>query len=345
MPFTAAEISAAGKVGLDHYVKNNPIDQVSRERPLLKFLMENSKEFPGAKQYITEQLRDSYDSNFQWYYGSQAVTYNSRKTIEQSNFSWRGWHDGFFLDEDRLMQNGITMTDDNKGGRATRDEVLQLTNLLEEQYVSLREGCEEQFDLQLHQDGTQDVEALEGLDHLIQTTPTAAGVVGGIDQVANAWWQNNAITGIVQANLLDDIEVLWRNCTRYGGMPNFILAGETFIDTYRKAIRAAGQYEFNPVTAQNFDATINSNGTDSGLRIKGVPVIWDPTFAELGGTWAKRAYFLNKKHIKLRPAKGHNMVSRKPPREYNRYVHYWALTWKGALCTNKRRSMGVMEVA
>ena len=29
------------------------------------------------------------------------------------------------------------------------------------------------------------------------------------------------------------------------------------------------------------------------------------------------------------------MVSRKPPREYNRYVYYWALTWKGALTANR----------
>lgn len=66
MPFTPAEISDAGKIGLDFYLKNKPIDQIMSERPLLAKLMSKKKSFPGGKQFITEQLRTTYGSNFQW---------------------------------------------------------------------------------------------------------------------------------------------------------------------------------------------------------------------------------------------------------------------------------------
>lgn len=65
MPFTSQEITDAGKAALDFYLKNNPIDQVGMERPLFKALAKNKPTAPGAKQYIVEQLRKAYQSNFQ----------------------------------------------------------------------------------------------------------------------------------------------------------------------------------------------------------------------------------------------------------------------------------------
>jgi hypothetical protein len=57
MPFTSQEITDAGKIGLDFYVKNEPIDQITIERPLYKYLAGKKVSAPGAKQYIVEQLR------------------------------------------------------------------------------------------------------------------------------------------------------------------------------------------------------------------------------------------------------------------------------------------------
>ena len=66
MAFTAQEILDAGKVGIDYFVKNAPIDQVAIERPLLKAMQGAKQSAPGAKQYIVEQLRYRYQSNFQF---------------------------------------------------------------------------------------------------------------------------------------------------------------------------------------------------------------------------------------------------------------------------------------
>lgn len=141
MPFTSQEIQDAGKIGLDYYVRNNPIDQIDVDRPVLQFFMSSKKSAPGAKQFIVEQLRYRYQSNFQWFSGSQVVTYNKRQTIEQAMFAWRSAHDGFAIDEDRLAQNGIKISEDSSAtSTASGAEKIQLTNLIEEQSEVLRLG-------------------------------------------------------------------------------------------------------------------------------------------------------------------------------------------------------------
>ncbi len=60
--------------------------------------------------------------------------------------------------------------------------------------------------------------------------------------------------------------------------------------------------------------------------------------------WEKRCYFLNSKFLKLRPIQGHWMITRTPPRVYDRYVHYWALTAKAALTTGKRNAHAVLSI-
>jgi len=352
MPFTSQEISDAGKSSLDLYLKNKPIDQIAEERPWLRRLMRTAKTFPGAKQYVVENLRTTYGSNFQWYYGAQAVTYNSRQTLEQAQFAWRSAHDGFFLDEDRLLQNGITVSDDSsqRASTASQAEIVQLANLFDEQMEVLRLGFEEKFDYELHLDGTQDTEALAGLDHLVQSNPTASSTVGGINQSSNTWWRNQYATGLTSSNILSTMEARWRLTTRNGGRVDFILAGQTFIDTYVAALRASGAAEWSITGVPTADGAFPTSGQD-GLRFKGVPIVWDPVMADLDANlsptiaWEKRCYMLNFRHLRLRPAEGHNMITRKPPREYNRYVFYWAITWKGALTTNRRSGHAFLSVA
>lgn len=343
MPFTAQEIIDAGKIGLDFYLANNPVDQVAVERPLLKALQAKKKAAPGAKQYIVEQLRVRYSSNFQWFNGSSIVTYNKRVTNEQASYAWRSCHDGLALDEDRLVQNGITINDDGKTGQATDAEKVQLTNLMEEQSEALKMGFQEQFSYALHLDGTQSTDAVTGLDALISLTPTT-GTVGGIDRSSssNAYWRNNVSTGLTTTTstgtILNSMEVQWRQCRRAGagGAPDLILAGSSFIDGYRQFIlNTYGRMDFGPANRKRVEG-----GTET-LTFQGVEMTWSPEFAELDARyapstlWEKRCYFLNTNTIRLRPIQGQDMVNRKPPRAYDRYEYYWAITWRGAMTLNQ----------
>lgn len=360
MPFTAQDIIDAGKIGLDFYLAENPVDQVDMQRPLLKALKAKKKEAPGAKQFVVEQLRRAYQSNFQWFNGSSVVTYNRRVTNEQANFAWRSCHDGLAIDEDRLAQNGIIVVDSSNdinagsspstndmGRNASQAEKIQLTNLIEEQAEALRLGFQEQFSYQLHLDGTQSIDAITGLDGLVSLAPTT-GTVGGIDRssAANAYWRNNVATGLTTTTstgtILNSMEVMFRQCTRNGGRPDLMIAGSNFIDGYRNfVLNTFGRMDFGPSNTKKVEG-----GTEV-LTFQGIEVQWSPEFQELDARfapatpWEKRLYMLNSQFIKLRPLQGHDMISRKPPRAYDRYEYYFAMTWRGALTVKRSNAHGV----
>jgi hypothetical protein len=353
VPFTPEQISYAGKSAIDYILRGKPEDLYNTDRPLLKKLRATQKPIPGAKQFINEKLRITNDSNFQWFGPDGVVTYNRKRTLEEANFEWRSAHDGFGLSEEELLQNYITVTDD-PSNHPTTSEKHQFINLMNENTETLMLGFKEKFDYDLHLDGTQDVEAVIGLDAIVSTDPTT-GVLGGIDRAVagNEYWRNHAAMDIaVTAGVLTQtMEQLWRLCTRVGGnSPDFILCGSKFLDAYRVDAKSEIDRRIGaPIGGTTMDPGVGG-GTSSGLFFKGVPIIWDPVMDDLQANlsptydWDKRCYFLNTRFLKLRPAKGQDMVTRRPPRAYDRYTHYFGLTWRGGMTTNRPGSMAVMSV-
>lgn len=354
MPFTAAQLQRAGHYSLDAYLRNTPIDQITQDRPLLAMLMSGKKAFAGGKQYIVENIRKAYNSNFQWFRGDAEVNYNKRDTALQAQYAWGSAHDGFTLNEDELFQNGITVIE-GAVAKASDDETDRLVDLLEENIEVLREGFEQSFDYQIHLDGTQDPEAVAGLDFVIATDPTA-GTVGGIDRstAGNEYWRNYAKTAIstaTQGTLITEMEKGWRSCTRHGGQPDTILAGEDFIDAFRADAKGDITRYLQVANSGGSKKAAAALDPSSDLYFHGIQVMRDPTALDIDTAaapaipWQKRCYFLNSKTLKLRPAKGHDMITRKPPRIYNRYAYYWGLTWKGGLTCNKPNGNAVLAIA
>lgn len=352
MPFTLQQLTDAAKSTLDFYQRNKPNDQVAVIRPLYKALKARQKTAPGAKQYIVEQLRMSYSGNLQWYRGSGTVTYNSRQSLEQASFPWQSAHDGLTLDEDRLAQNGITVTDEKKSTAADA-ELIQLTNLLTEQTEILDLGFQQGFSTALHLDGTQATDALAGIDYLVSSAadPVGAGtqVVGGVDRFTYPVWRNQKASGKTNANVIDAMETIFRLQSN-NGRPTHIFAGGDFVDAFRQNALTSGGI-------QRYTDVPKSGGTQldpsvTGLHFHGIPIEYCPEWDDnFGGAvsptvhWKKRCYSLDLNAIRLRPLEGQDMVSRTPPRPSNSYVLYMALTWKGALTMNKSRSQAVISVA
>jgi hypothetical protein len=348
MPFNAEQLAYGGRAAIDFFMKNDPVDQINTARPLFSKLVANKSEYSGGLQFVVEQIRESNDSNFQGYFGDSQVTYNRKRTLNQAKYEWGSFHDGFGLNEDELTQNGIIMTDD-RDATPTKSEKVQLTNLIKDNMETLKLGFQEGFDKMLHRDGTQSTTDIAGLDALISLTP-AVGTVGGIDSSVKTYWRNAVQLDITIANLVQQMEVQWRECIRFGGQaPDFILVGSVFLDAYRAAASQTINRELSVRGngAAQLDASVG-NGVETGLFFKGVQLIWDPVFDVLDTEdspvqeWASRCYFLNSRHIKLRPIKGHWMVPRKPPRVYDRYVQYWAMTSKAALTTGKRNAHALL---
>ena len=367
MTFNSEQLAYAGNAAINYFLKNDPVDNYNINRPLIKELIAKKKEYSGGLQYVVEQLRYQNDSNFQSYFGDSQVTYNRKRTLQQAKYVWGAFHDGFGLNEDELTQNGIMMTDD-RNAVPTDAEKVQLTNLLEENMETLKLGFLENFDIMLHRDGTAHTTDIPGLDLLVSTTPTLLNTVGtistGSTSGSNLWWQNYANTtlatptGSNAGSILEPMEIAWRACIKVGGQaPDFLMAGDDFLDAYRADAGSAGGVATRQVfvNADNkkgitLDGAVG-NGTETGLYFKGVPIKWDPVMDVLQGLdapavrWPWRCYFLNTKRIQLRPIKGHWMIARRPPRVYDRYVHYWALTAKAALTTGKRNAHAVLALA
>ena len=287
MPFTQEQFAYGANAAINFYMKNDPIDQVNVARPWIKKLMEEKKPYVGALQYVVEQLRYSNDSNFQSYFGDTQVTYNRKRTLQQAKYTWGSFHDGFGLNEDELTQNGIVITDD-KSNTPSEAEKIQLTNLLQENSETLKLGFQENFDYMLHLDGTQSATNIPGLDLLVSTTPTVALTVGGLDQSVYTWWQNTAITGINSGTtglLSQQMEIAWRDCTRYGGYaPNFIMCGELFLDAYRTDAKATINrtvfMKDHKAEPTELDTSVGE-GIRTGLYFKNVELIWDPVMTVL----------------------------------------------------------------
>lgn len=348
MPFTTEQLAAGANTQLEAYRRNDPIDQVTVDRPFLKFLMNNKKEVVFGNGYWNETLRLGTNSNYQNYWGADQVTYNTRQPIKQARWAYANSHDGFYLDEDTLKANGIVMTDD-KTTVPTESEKIQIVNLLEANYYDLREGYQEEFNIEMLRDGTQSTKAAIGLDGLIDTTP-ATGTIAGIDASTATYWQNNANMAIA-SNLLAEMEETWRAASLYGGSPpDKIFVGAAFMDAYRAAMLAANYTQVNYTGGKGGVGAMD--GAVSDLYFHGVKLEWDPSFelldARLGAItypWTKRAYFINSKTLTLRPYKGAWMVKRKPERLPDRYVHYWAITSSYALTINKRNANAVLSIS
>ncbi|HCP79426.1 MAG: phage major capsid protein [Pusillimonas sp.] len=348
MPISAPDLAALGKVSLDEYMRNTPVDQIGVEHPLLKKLMAKRKLFLGAKQNVVVNIRKSYDSNFAWAYGEAQVSFNKRQTTDQAAFPWRRAVDGFYIAHDTLFGNGIKVREGDRGQyKLEQSEKVQLVNLLDEQMDAFRLGFFEKLDLELHRDGTASTDAVTGLDGLIPTAPTS-GVVGGIDRATALYWRSNASTAIntgTAGALVDAMEAQWRACIRNGGAPDFILAGSDFVDAYRKTVTVTQNAESGSV--KRIDAGVGTGG-ETGLFFKGVPIIWDPNFETLDALdaplipWEKRCYFLNTKFIDLRDD---DMDIVTPVRPHDVLAMYHMINLRLALVLKRSNAHAVLSIA
>ena len=201
-------------------------------------------------------------------------------------------------------------------------------------------------------DGSQSTKAVPGVGNIISLTP-AVGTVGGIDAVTNPFWRNNTSLGIVHTtpsdgNINAALKAQWRANVKFGGTPpTRIFAGQAFIEALEQENRAISHLN---VTMDNSGSGTKYDGGVANTKFNGVPVIWDPTFELVDAKYSpatpytKRAYMVSDDSIKLRPVTGFWMLDRKPPRVYDRYVHYWARTASYRLTTSRRNANSVLSV-
>lgn len=352
MPFTAQQIITGSTYTLASYQRTAPVDQINVEHVALDWLVKNKKPSNFGNGSFKEPVFYQNSSNYQNYSGADQVTYNERDPAKWTDFSYYSNHDGFWFDEDRLIANGIHLSDDGESSMPTQAEKDQLINLLDTSYTALKAGIQEQMAFELYRDGSQSTKACPGFEHIVDWTP-AVGTVGGIDSATYTWWQNNASLAIAaDTNLLagtNQMEAMWRACRRYGGVkPNKLICGAAFLDAFRKNAAVTVSRQLND--GGNSKGGVSIDPSLENVYFHGIPLEWDPTLEALDTllgttTRTKTCYMLNDTRIRLRPLPGEWMRNRKADKMPDRYVYYFGQTSKYGLTSDKRNALAVLQIA
>lgn len=350
MSFTSDQLTRGADYALKARETKEPVDQINVKHVLLDWLVSNKKESLFTGGSFKQPLYISNDSNFQRYFGADQVTYNQRDPARWTDFTWADAHEGFWLDEDTLLMNGIRISDDSSSA-PTIDEKNQLLNLLDMNYTAMKRSWQQNLAYDTYRNGSI-AKSCPGVLHIVQKLAvdwaTNGNTVGSINSATTTYWRNQVNTGITPAQIVAEMEETWQNCMLYGGkLPTKIVAGRAFIDNYRT-------YAATAVTRAVDNGGLMRGGVSldpaiTNLYFHGVQVEWDPTLDELGtadsdATLTKTCFFLNDA-IVLRPVKGEWMKDRKPMRLPDRYVHYFGRTGKWSMTTDQRNALAVLSIS
>lgn len=344
MPFTAQELSNIANSVIDFHLRGKVESQVLQDRPLFNDLMANTKKFGGGKEFITGRVKGLYSTAVQGFSHDDEQAYVNPANIKQWQAKWYEVSAGISVTLTELKVAGVSVVDSMNSAAVTNhsdQELYALTNLLDDKFEDLDEGSKRSFADMLWRDGSQDSKAVPGVRSFILTSP-AAGVTFGVDRAANAWWRNRANVGIdssnaANQNLVNTLQREFRQLRRYATPKHKFYAGSDFMDAFEKELRNKGNY-----TLEGWAKSGTIDASVSDIAFKGIKVQYEPLLDDLG--LSKYGYILDMNAIKLMPMEGEEWKLHTPARPAERYVMYRALTWTGALVTNRLNTSGVYAI-
>lgn len=357
MPYTIQELANITASTLDFYAeKGNVLANNIQDKPLLRMMDENARDFPGGRQNVSLGVKQGQGGGaLTGYTHDDQVTYYNPANNRRVNFAWREHHIGLGITHTELKTDGITVSESGaeqstseKSGR----EQFALANLLEEKLDEFSEDYAFSLNRLLHGDGSSDAKALAGIRSLILDAP-AVGTTGGLSRVANAWWRNRARTaasgGAITSSpanggaLLQFLQAEKRQLRRYarGGVRHRCIAGSDFIGAMEVELRANGRY--SDTGFRNRQQVDGEMATLDGVPFGNWFFEYDPTLDDLGR--AKVAYVIDTRRIRLMYMAGEKMKKVQPARPYDRYVMYQAMTTTALLVAQQLNTSGVYEIA
>lgn len=359
MAFTAGELTNIANASLDFYLnKGDTFKQSIQGKPLLRFIENSAKSFPGGKGNISLAVKGDYgaagvNDHVVGYTHNDTVAFYTPANIKRANYPWREHHMGLTLTHTELKIDGISVTDDMGNGSSTSNhserEMTVLVNLLQDKLEDFGEMYARSMNALMWGDGTTDAKALAGLQAIIVAVPNT-GSLGGLART-NLWWRNRAATvafgvaggrGAITSDpanggaLIQFLQQEYRQLIRYGGRPTKCLAGSDFINAMEVELRANGNYSMT-----GFGGT--QDGSMGQMKFGSTTIEYDPTLDDLG--FAKRAYWWDPRHIYLMKQDGEWDHRFTPARPYNQFVMYKSMTHTGQMVAQQVNSALVVEIA
>ena len=368
MAFTPGEITNVANSALDFYWgRPDEFYQTLQDKPLLKYMEENPKKFPGGKGNISIALHGQFGDGsgndvLRGYTHNDTVGFFTPANITRGNYPWREHHLGLTLTHTELKMDGISVVDtngENTVEHTDREETV-LVNLFQDKLFELGEQYARGMNGLLWGDGIADAKALAGMQFLISDDPSV-GIVGGLDQAlaANSWWRNRARTtafGVAvggnpplgvhggdsitsdPANggaLITILQTEYRQLIRYGGKPTMALCGSDFIGAMEMEVRANGNYSMTGFSSSK-DVAVGQ------LSYMGTNFTYDPTLDDLGRS--KFCYWFDPKKIFLVQMTDEWRKDHTPARPANQFVLYKSITSTGQMVATQRNSSIVLEI-
>lgn len=345
MPFTAAELQNISNAVLDYHIRGKVESQVLQDRPFYDDLQKNKKTFSGGQGNITGRVKGQYTTSMVGYSHDDEQSYANPANIKQWTAPWFEIGGGISVTHTELKKAGISVDHSEIPAKGTtghtEQELIQLTNLLEDKYEDLDEGGKRSFADMLWRDGSQDSKAVPGVTSILTQAPTS-GITFGIDRGLNSWWRNRASVSIdsstaANQNLVSTLQLEFRQLRRFKTPKHAFYAGSTFMDAFEKELRSKGNY-----TLEGWAKTKSIDASIADLEFKGISIQYEPLLDDIGQ--AKFGYVIDLNAIKLMPMDGEDWKVHTPARPPEKYVLYKAITWTGALIANRLNSSGVYAI-
>lgn len=343
MSLTAEELVSLSNASLDHYVRGQPESQLIQDRPLYNDLVAGAKTFPGGLEFIKKNVKGVYSSSMTGFSHDDELAYVNPANIKQAKAKWYEVASGIKVFFTELKENGIHVVDSafGKNVRASDDELLRISNIFEDKNEDLMEGSHRSLAEMFWRDGSQDAKAIPGILSFILDAPTT-GTSFGISRADNAWWRNIASLLIDSStagnqNLVNDLQVKFRQLRRYGKPKHKWYAGSTWMDAFEKELRSKGNY-----TLEGWDKKGRIDASIADLAFKGVEIMYEPLLDDLGR--AKYSYILDMAAINLWKMDNEWMVTHNPARPAEQMVLFRGLTCTGGLMARRLNSSMVSSI-
>jgi len=299
-------------------------DNVTNHNGLLRTMEDNGhiKTAGGGRDLTEPLLYNELATKF--YDGFETFTIDtSQEVVDAAVYDWKQLGGFSFISGKEKIMNR---------------EKWRAVSIAESRVDALLAGLRNKTGLSLYSLGTADGgKEFGGLRLLVSDDPTGAGTVGGIDQVANPWWQNQFITQgaavFASDTITGNMNDLQLRCTRGADQPNLIVASANPFTAYWESLQA-------------IQRVTNSKMADAGFRtleFLGTPVVYDAQCAtDLTNVGAGRMYMLNTKYLYFRKAAERWFTTEKARKVENAdydVIPNWTM---GNLTTNARFLQGVL---
>lgn len=211
-------------------------DNVTQHNALLRRIEErgNIKESVSGGRTIFEPLIHGANSSVKFYDGYETFTppTTTQETVDGAEFNWKQLG-GF------LAISGKEM--------AMNSGAARIIDLAEARMKQLKAQMRNTAALSVYSDGTgTSGKEFGGLQLLISDNPTAAGTVGGIDQVANTFWRNQftpaGASALTSSTIKGAMNALWLNTIRGTDKPDLCLADSFMFSLYETSLQDQARF-------------------------------------------------------------------------------------------------------